>query len=76
VGHPLDGKPNVVITTIGDAASRQGDFYEAIAFAKERQLPVLFVVEDNKYGISSPTKRSTPRAQRRPCRRLAGHRWL
>lgn len=61
-GIQLDGKPNVVITTIGDAASRQGDFYEAIAFAKERQLPVLFVVEDNKYGISSPTKKIHPRA--------------
>ncbi|MDQ3626379.1 MAG: thiamine pyrophosphate-dependent enzyme, partial [Verrucomicrobiota bacterium] len=61
-GIKLDGKPNVVITTIGDAASRQGDLYEAIAFAKERQLPVLFVVEDNKYGISSPTKKIHPRA--------------
>jgi 2-oxoisovalerate dehydrogenase E1 component len=61
-GIKLDKKPNVVITTIGDAASRQGDFYEAIAFAKERQLPVLFVVEDNKYGISSPTKKIHPRA--------------
>ncbi|MDQ6622629.1 MAG: thiamine pyrophosphate-dependent enzyme, partial [Verrucomicrobiota bacterium] len=61
-GIQLDGKPNVVVATIGDAASRQGDFYEAIAFAKERQLPVLFVVEDNKYGISSPTKKIHPRA--------------
>ncbi|MFN2475283.1 MAG: thiamine pyrophosphate-dependent enzyme [Chthoniobacterales bacterium] len=61
-GIRLDEKPNVVITTIGDAASRQGDFFEAAAFAKERQLPVLFVVEDNKYGISSPTKKIHPRA--------------
>ncbi|MGI8820182.1 MAG: thiamine pyrophosphate-dependent enzyme [Chthoniobacterales bacterium] len=61
-GIKLDQKPNVVVTTIGDAATRQGDFYEAVCFAKERQLPVLFVVEDNKYGISSPTKEITPRA--------------
>ncbi len=61
-GIQLDKKPNVVVTTIGDAATRQGDFYEAVCFAKERQLPVLFVVEDNKYGISSPTKKITPRA--------------
>ncbi|MBA3882308.1 MAG: 2-oxo acid dehydrogenase subunit E2 [Chthoniobacterales bacterium] len=61
-GIRLDGKPNVVITTIGDAASRQGDFFEAVSFAKERQLPVLFVVEDNKYGISSPTRKIHPRA--------------
>ena len=61
-GIQLDKKPNVVVTTIGDAATRQGDFYEAVCFAKERQLPVLFVVEDNKYGISSPTKNITPKA--------------
>ncbi|MEP6821012.1 MAG: thiamine pyrophosphate-dependent enzyme [Chthoniobacterales bacterium] len=61
-GIQLDKKPNVVVTTIGDAATRQGDFYEAVCFAKERKLPVLFVVEDNKYGISSPTKDITPRA--------------
>ncbi|HZE12736.1 MAG TPA: thiamine pyrophosphate-dependent enzyme, partial [Chthoniobacterales bacterium] len=50
------------VTTIGDAATRQGDFFEAICFAKERKLPVLFVVEDNKYGISSPTRKINPRA--------------
>lgn len=61
-GLQLDGKPNVVVTTIGDAATRQGDFYEAVCFAKERKLPVLFVVEDNKYGISSPTRKINPRA--------------
>lgn len=61
-GIKLDAKPNVVVTTIGDAATRQGDFYEAVCFAKERQLPVMFVVEDNKYGISSPTRKITPRA--------------
>ncbi|MEY2563362.1 MAG: 2-oxoisovalerate dehydrogenase component [Verrucomicrobiota bacterium] len=61
-GIQLDHKPNVVVTTIGDAATRQGDFFEAVCFAKERKLPVLFVVEDNKYGISSPTRKINPRA--------------
>ncbi len=61
-GLQLDGKKGVVVTTIGDAATRQGDFYEAIAFAKERKLPVLFVVEDNAYGISSPTRKINPLA--------------
>jgi 2-oxoisovalerate dehydrogenase E1 component len=61
-GIQLDNKPNVVVTTVGDAATRQGDFFEAICFAKERKLPVLFVVEDNKYGISSPTRKINPRA--------------
>src|SRR5437868_5075757 len=61
-GIQLDGKKAVVVTTVGDAATRQGDFYEAICFAKERKLPVLFVVEDNGYGISSPTRKINPRA--------------
>ncbi|HTH19383.1 MAG TPA: thiamine pyrophosphate-dependent enzyme, partial [Candidatus Udaeobacter sp.] len=61
-GIKLDGKKNVVVTTIGDAATRQGDFFEAICFAKERKLPVLFVVEDNAYGISMPTRKTNPLA--------------
>ena len=61
-GIQLDGKKNVVVTTVGDAATRQGDFFEAVCFAKERKLPVLFVVEDNAYGISSPTREINPLA--------------
>jgi len=59
-GIKLDGKKNLVVTTVGDAATRQGDFYEAISFAKEKKLPVLFVVEDNAYGISMPTRDTNP----------------
>ncbi len=56
----LHGKSNVAVATLGDAATRQGEFYEAIAFAVERQLPVIFVVEDNQYGISTNTVRFNP----------------
>jgi 2-oxoisovalerate dehydrogenase E1 component len=61
-GIRLDGENNFVVTTVGDAATRQGDFFEAICFAKERKLPVLFIVEDNGYGISSPTRKINPLA--------------
>ena len=61
-GLQLDGKKNVVVTTVGDAATRQGDFFEAVCFAKEKKLPVLFIVEDNAYGISSPTRKINPLA--------------
>src|ERR1700726_4531086 len=61
-GMVLDEKKNLVVATVGDAATRQGDFFEAVCFATERKLPVLFVVEDNKYGISSPTRKINPRA--------------
>jgi 2-oxoisovalerate dehydrogenase E1 component len=61
-GIQLDGKKNVVVTTVGDAATRQGDFFEAVCFAKEKKLPVLFIVEDNAYGISTPTRKTNPLA--------------
>jgi 2-oxoisovalerate dehydrogenase E1 component len=61
-GIQLDGKKNLVVTTVGDAATRQGDFFEAICFAKEKKLPLLFLVEDNAYGISMPTRDTNPLA--------------
>ncbi len=61
-GMQLDGKKNVVVTTIGDAATRQGDFFEALCFAREKKLPMLFLVEDNAYGISMPTRKTNPLA--------------
>lgn len=59
-GMQLDGSSNVVIACTGEAASRQGEFYEAVCFAVERRLPVVFVVEDNRYGISTNTDRINP----------------
>jgi 2-oxoisovalerate dehydrogenase E1 component len=56
----LDGKDNVVVCTIGDAASRQGEFFEAWAFAVQENLPIIFILEDNKYGISTPTEKFLP----------------
>ena len=61
-GIQLDGKKNLVVTTVGDAATRQGDFFEAICFAREKKLPLLFLVEDNAYGISMPTRNTNPLA--------------
>jgi 2-oxoisovalerate dehydrogenase E1 component len=51
---------NVVLCTIGDAAVRQGDFYEAVCLAVQEKLPIVFLVEDNAYGISTPTEKMLP----------------
>ena len=59
-GMKLEQKPNVCLATIGDAATRQGEFFEAVAFAAQENLPVIFLVEDNKYGISTPTEKFLP----------------
>jgi len=56
----LEGKDSLVVASVGDAASRQGEYYEAIAFAIQEKLPVIFMIEDNKYGISTPTAHFFP----------------
>lgn len=59
-GMKLEGKDTVCLASIGDAACRQGEFYEALAFAVQEQLPLVFAIEDNKYGISTPTDKFFP----------------
>lgn len=59
-GLRLSGKENIVLCTIGDAATREGEFYEAVCFAVQENLPIVFLVEDNAYGISTPTARMLP----------------
>lgn len=59
-GFQLAGTDQVALTTVGDAATRQGEFYEAVAFALQENLPVIFVIEDNRYGISTPTDKFFP----------------
>ena len=59
-GSRLQGSNRVVLCTIGDAATRQGEFFEALAFAAQEQLSIVFAVEDNGYGISTPTAHHLP----------------
>lgn len=61
-GMQMDGRPNVVYASLGEAAARQGDFFEAVCFARERQLPIVFVVEDNRIAISTSTAETNPLA--------------
>ncbi len=63
-GLQMDQKDGVVVTCVGDASTRQGDFYEAVSFAQEKKLPLLLIVEDNAYGISTPTRATNPLALR------------
>jgi len=59
-GVKLAGDDRVVVCSIGDAATRQGEFYEAVCYAIQESLPIVFVVEDNQYGISTPTRNMLP----------------
>ncbi len=47
----------VVLTTIGEGSTSQGEWYEAVNWAAIHQLPVIFLVQNNMYAISeSPDK--------------------
>jgi pyruvate dehydrogenase E1 component alpha subunit len=52
------GKDNVAVCFFGDGASNQGTTHEAMNLATCWKLPVVFVNENNMYGISSCTKNS------------------
>ena len=49
-----NGKITAVFT--GEGATSEGDFHEALNIAAVWELPVLFVIENNGYGLSTPTK--------------------
>lgn len=52
-------KGAVTVAVAGDAAVNQGAVFEAMNLAAVASLPVIFLVEDNGYGISVPRKTST-----------------
>ena len=49
------GPRAITVCSVGDGTTQQGEFLEAIAEAVRRQLPVLFIVEDNRFAISTRT---------------------
>jgi 2-oxoisovalerate dehydrogenase E1 component len=50
----------VVLTSLGEGSTSQGEFWEALNTASNQKLPVIFLVEDNGYAISVPVEVNTP----------------
>ena len=51
--HKYNGNKNVSITYFGDGAANQGQVYESYNIASLWKLPVVFVIENNKYGMGT-----------------------
>jgi 2-oxoisovalerate dehydrogenase E1 component len=61
----LKREARVAAAFTGDGATSEGDFHEAANLAAVWKLPVLFVIENNLYGLSTPV------AEQYACRELA-----
>jgi pyruvate dehydrogenase E1 component alpha subunit len=59
LSRQLQGKPGVAVAFIGEGAANQGAFHETLNLAALWKLPVVFVIEDNAWGISVAKQAST-----------------
>jgi len=50
----LNKQKRVALAFIGDGATSEGDFHEALNLAAVWELPVIFLIENNGYGLSTP----------------------
>ncbi len=77
LSRQLQGKPGVAVAFLGEGAANQGAFHEALNLASVWKLPVVFVIEDNAWGISVSKKDSTAierNDQRAAAYGMPGHR--
>jgi 2-oxoisovalerate dehydrogenase E1 component len=52
----LREEPRVAAAFVGDGGTSEGDFHEAVNLAAVWTLPVIFIVENNQYGLSTPVR--------------------
>ncbi len=50
----------VTLVSSGEGATSEGEFWEAVSAASLRNLPVIFLIQDNGYAISVPAEYQTP----------------
>lgn len=50
----------VTYVSIGEGSTSQGEFWESLNTASNAKLPILYVIEDNEYAISTPVEANTP----------------
>jgi len=55
LAHKLRKENKVSLAFTGDGGTSEGDFHEALNVAAVWDLPVIFIIENNGYGLSTPT---------------------
>ena len=56
LANKLKGENKVAMAFTGDGGASEGDFHEALNVASVWDLPVMFVVENNQWGLSTPSR--------------------
>ncbi|WP_163103153.1 pyruvate dehydrogenase (acetyl-transferring) E1 component subunit alpha [Peribacillus alkalitolerans] len=59
LGMKKNGAKSVAITYTGDGGASQGDFYEGINFAGAFKAPAIFIVQNNRFAISTPVEKQS-----------------
>lgn len=57
MAEKLNGSGAISVAFCGDGGSSEGEFHEALNTAAVWKLPVIFVIENNGYGLSTPTSK-------------------
>ncbi len=59
LAYVKQGERRVVYVSAGDGTTSQGEFHEAVNWAAREKLPVIFVIQNNKWAISVPVENQT-----------------
>src|SRR5262245_14718456 len=54
-----NGTGRIALVFVGDGATSEGDFHEAVNFAAVFKAPVVFLIQNNRYAISVPLERQS-----------------